>query len=206
MLLSEYCLKEVSIIISGQELKSDFIVLEMKDFDAILGMDFLVENNAVIDCRRKRVTFKPATGKRFTFVGRPLKKPKMMVSALQAKRLMSKGCHGYLASVVDKTKEFETKPQDVLVVREYVDVFLEDLPGLAPEREISFAIELLPGTGPISKAPYHMAPAELKELQSQLQELLDKGFIRPSDSPWGAPVLFVKKKDGSFRMCIDYRS
>ena len=86
-----------------------------------------------------------------------------------------------------------------------MDIFPEELPGLPPVREISFEIELLPGTGPISKAPYRMAPAELKELQIQLQELLDKGFIRPSHSPWGALVLFVKKKDGTFRTCIDYR-
>ena len=86
-----------------------------------------------------------------------------------------------------------------------MEVFPEELPGLPAEREILFEIELLPGTAPVSKAPYRMAPAELKELQTQLQELLDKGFIRPSHSPWGAPVLFVKKKDGTFRMCIDYR-
>ncbi|KAL5545187.1 hypothetical protein UlMin_008971 [Ulmus minor] len=82
---------------------------------------------------------------------------------------------------------------------------LAKLPGLPPDREIQFEIELLPGTAPISKAPYRMAPAELKELQAQLQDLLDKKFIRPSHSPWGAPVLFVKKKDGTLRMCIDYR-
>ena len=76
---------------------------------------------------------------------------------------------------------------------------------LAPDREIEFNIDLLPGTNPISIAPYRMAPTKLKELKEQLQELLDKGFIRPSSSPWGAPVLFVKKKDGTMRMCIDYR-
>ncbi|KAL0537111.1 hypothetical protein IC582_026081 [Cucumis melo] len=91
------------------------------------------------------------------------------------------------------------------VVRDYPDVFPEELPGLPPHREVEFAIELEPGTVPISRAPYRMAPAELKELKVQLQELLDKGFIRPSVSPWGAPVLFVKKKDGSMRLCIDYR-
>ncbi|KAL0561232.1 hypothetical protein IC582_001654 [Cucumis melo] len=91
------------------------------------------------------------------------------------------------------------------VVRDYPDVFPEELPGLPLHREVEFAIELEPGTVLISRAPYRMAPAELKELKMQLQELLDKGFIRPSVSPWGAPVLFVKKKDGSMRLCIDYR-
>uniref|UniRef100_A0A2N9I7U4 RNA-directed DNA polymerase n=1 Tax=Fagus sylvatica TaxID=28930 RepID=A0A2N9I7U4_FAGSY len=95
--------------------------------------------------------------------------------------------------------------EDIPVVREFPDVFPEDLPGLPPDREVEFSIDLVPGTAPISKAPYRMAPAELKELKGQLEELLDKGFIRPSASPWGAPVLFVKKKDGSMRLCIDYR-
>ena len=88
---------------------------------------------------------------------------------------------------------------------EFPDIFLEEIPGLPPMREVEFTIKLLLGTAPISIAPYRMAPAELGELKLQLQELLSKGFIRPSVSPWGAPVLFVKKKDGSLRMCIDYR-
>jgi len=118
---------------------------------------------------------------------------------------MSSGCTGYLAYVVDRNQEGKHQPEDVPIVKEFLDVFPEELPGLPPDREIAFEIELLPGTAPISKAPYRMAPAELKELRVQLQEMLDKGFIRPSFSPWGAPVLFVKKKDGTLRMCIDYR-
>ncbi len=82
---------------------------------------------------------------------------------------------------------------------------MEELSGFPPEREVEFAIEVMLGTAPISIAPYRMAPTELRELKVQLRELLDKGFIRPSMSPWGAPVLFVKKKDGTFRLCIDYR-
>ncbi|GKA07112.1 putative reverse transcriptase domain-containing protein [Tanacetum coccineum] len=81
----------------------------------------------------------------------------------------------------------------------------EELPGIPPIRDVEFNIKLIPGAEPISKAPYRMAPIELKELKDQLQELLERGFIRPSVSPWGAPVLFVKKKDGSMRLCIDYR-
>ena len=96
-------------------------------------------------------------------------------------------------------------PYDVLVVSEFVDVFPEELPSLSPRREVNFSIDLVPGATPISKAPYRLSPAELQELKKQLQELTDSGFIRPSTSPWGAPVLFVKKKDGSLRMCIDYR-
>ncbi|GJU91314.1 putative reverse transcriptase domain-containing protein [Tanacetum coccineum] len=83
--------------------------------------------------------------------------------------------------------------------------FPEDLPGIPPTRQVEFRIDLVPGATPVARAPYRLAPSEMKELAEQLQELTDKGFIRPSSSPWGAPVLFVKKKDGSFRMCIDYR-
>ncbi|KAA0057672.1 pol protein [Cucumis melo var. makuwa] len=127
-----------------------------------------------------------------------------VISAIRASKLLSQGTWGILASVVD-TREADVSLSSEPVVRDYPDVFPEELPGLPPHREVEFAIELEPGTVPISRAPYRMAPAELKELKVQLQELLDKGFIRPSVSPWGAPVLFVKKKDGSMRLCIDYR-
>ena len=91
------------------------------------------------------------------------------------------------------------------VVCEYEDVFPNELPGLPPQRVVEFGIELHPGTSPISMTPYRMALVELQELRVRLQELLDKGFIRPSTSPWGAPVLFKKKKDKTLRLCIDYR-
>ena len=90
-------------------------------------------------------------------------------------------------------------------MKNFPNVFLEELPGIPPEREVDLSIEILPGTTPTSRAPYRMALTELKEINIQLQRLLDKGFIRPTVFPWGAPVLFVKKKDGTLRMCIDYR-
>jgi hypothetical protein len=90
-------------------------------------------------------------------------------------------------------------------VCEYPDVFPDDFPGMPPDRDVEFVIELQPGTAPISKRPYQMPHKELAELKNQLQELLDKGYIRPSSSPWGSPALFVKKKDGSLWMCVDYR-
>ncbi|GJT93032.1 putative reverse transcriptase domain-containing protein [Tanacetum coccineum] len=95
--------------------------------------------------------------------------------------------------------------EDISVVREFLEVFPEDLPGLPPVRQVEFQIDLIPGAAPVARAPYRLAPSEMQELSNQLQELVDQGFIRPNTSPWGAPVLFVKKKDGSFRMCIDYR-
>ena len=103
------------------------------------------------------------------------------------------------------SKRGQIELENILVVKDFPDVFPEELPGIPPVREVELSIEILLGTAPTSRAPYKMAPTELKELKIQLQELLDKGFIRPSVSPWGAPVLFVKKKDGTLRMCIDYR-
>ncbi|GJU32649.1 putative reverse transcriptase domain-containing protein [Tanacetum coccineum] len=108
------------------------------------------------------------------------------------------------------TKRFEDKSEkkrlkDVPIVQDFPEVFPEDLPGLPPTRQVEFQIDLVPGAAPVARAPYRLAPSKMKELSEQLKELSDKGFIRPSSSPWGAPVLFVKKKDRSFRMCIDYR-
>jgi hypothetical protein len=99
----------------------------------------------------------------------------------------------------------ELKLEDTHVVREFLDVFPDDLPGMPPERVIEFKIELQPGTAPIAKTPYKMSPVELKELKIQLQGLLDKGYIRPSTSPWGCSALVVEKKDKELRLCVDYR-
>ena len=151
------------------------------------------------------MTFKPPGEEKFTYNGDSKKQSRVMISAVQARGTLSNRCLSCLPNILDKSKEEKKRPEDVIIVKEYIDVFPDDLPGLLLEQEISFEIELLPSFAPVSKAPYRMAPAELKELQTQLQELLDKGFIRPSHSPWGAPVLFVKKKDRTFRMCIDYR-
>nr|GFB89857.1 putative reverse transcriptase domain-containing protein [Tanacetum cinerariifolium] len=90
-------------------------------------------------------------------------------------------------------------------LRDFPEVFPEDLPGLPPIRPVEFQIDLVPGAAPVARAPYRLAPSEMKDLVEQLKELSNKGFVRPSSSPWVAPVLFIKKKDGSFRMCIDYR-
>ncbi|GKE80858.1 hypothetical protein Tco_1550858, partial [Tanacetum coccineum] len=120
-----------------------------------------------------------------------------------------KGCQVYLAQVTSKKTEDkgeEKRLEDVPIVREFPEVFSEDLPGLPPARQVEFQIDLVPGAAPVARAPYRLAPAEMQELSTQLLELSDRGFIRPSSSPWGAPVLFIKKKDGSFWMCIDHRS
>ncbi|KAL0543835.1 hypothetical protein IC582_018940 [Cucumis melo] len=203
-MLSKEKVKACQIEIAGHVIEVTLIVLDMLDFDVILGMDWLAANHASIDCSRKEVTFNPPSMASFKFKGGGSKSLPQVISAIRASKLLSQGTWGILASVVD-TREADVSLSSEPVVRDYPDVFPEELPGLPPHREVEFAIELEPGTVPISRAPYRMAPAELKELKVQLQELLDKGFIRPSVSPWGAPVLFVKKKDGSMRLCIDYR-
>ncbi|KAL0537623.1 hypothetical protein IC582_026606 [Cucumis melo] len=203
-MLSKEKVKTCQIEIAGHVIEVTLLVLDMLDFDVILGMDWLAANHASIDCSRKEVTFNPPSRASFKFKGEGSRSLPQVISAIRASKLLSQGTWGILASVVD-TREVDVSLSSEPVVRDYPDVFPEELPGLPPHREVEFAIELEPGTVPIIRAPYRMAPAELKELKVQLQELLDKGFIRPSVSPWGAPVLFVKKKDGSMRLCIDYR-
>nr|XP_027124193.1 uncharacterized protein LOC113740877 [Coffea arabica] len=128
----------------------------------------------------------------------------MVYKWCEARKLLSKGARGYLAVLINTPQE-QLKVENVPVVCEFPELFPEELTSPPPERDIEFKIDLHPGAEPISKIPYRMAPAELKELKTQLQELLDRGFIQESESPWGAPVLFVKKKDGGLRKCIDYR-
>ncbi|GJS53137.1 putative reverse transcriptase domain-containing protein [Tanacetum coccineum] len=127
-----------------------------------------------------------------------------IVSCIKAQKYIEKGCELFLAQVTEQESK-EKRLEDVPVIRDFPEVFPDELPGLPPPRQVEFRIDLIPGAAPVARAPYRLAPTEMKELSKQLQELLEKGFIRPSSSPWGAPVLFVKKKDGSFRMCIDYR-
>ena len=190
--------------IEGQVMGVDLILIDLKGLDVILGIDWLASNHASMDCFRKEVIFRRPGLPVVAFYGERRRAPLGLISAISASCLLQKCCKGYLAHVVD-TRSSEVRLEDVPVVRDFLDVFPDDLPGLPPEREIDFPIDLVPGTAPISLPPYRMTPVELKELKTQLQELVDRGFIRPSISPWGAPVLFVKKKDDTWRLCIDYR-
>ena len=158
----------------------------------------------VVDCRMKRVTLRTPSGKEVTFICESSNCLSKLISVAIARTMVQKGYEAYLAYVIDTKKE---KPSlsDIPTVSDYPDVFLEELPGLPPQREIKFAIDVVPGATLASITLHRMAPVELKELKLQLQELLEKGFIRPSVSPWGAPVFFVKKKDGTLRLCIDYK-
>ena len=196
--------KSCSVQIGTLTLPVDLISLDIRDFDVILGIDWLSTHYAKIDCFHKAVSFhipnQPSVQIQAT---KPLKSAPI-ISSHKATRLLKKGCQAYLAHVTDLNKN-SSELNTIPIVKEFSDVFPEELPGLPPKRDVEFCIDLEPGTHPISKTPYRMAPVELQELKTQLQELLDAGFIRPSSSPWGAPVLFVRKKDGSLRLCIDYR-
>ncbi|GJW90760.1 putative reverse transcriptase domain-containing protein [Tanacetum coccineum] len=150
---------------------------------ANVGMDWLSNQKVVIVCHKKMVRIPVEEGKVLCVQGeRNVRKTKTLMS----------------------TKTNELTLSDIPIVRDFEDVFSDDLLGLPPQRQVEFRIDLIPRATPVAKSPYRLAPSEMQELSEQLQELQDKGFIRPSHSPWGAPVLFVKKKDGSFRMCIDY--
>ncbi|GJZ72645.1 putative reverse transcriptase domain-containing protein [Tanacetum coccineum] len=173
--------------VTGHPFNIDLMPVELGSFDVIIGMDWLRRYHAVIVCDEKLVQV-PYGNETLTFCGNE----------------SSNGRESRL-TVISCSKAQEYMAKGVPIVRDFPEVFPEDLPGLPPARPVEFQIDLVPGAAPVARAPYRLAPSEMKELSEQLQELSDKGFIRPSSSPWGAPVLFVKKKDGSFRMCIDYR-
>ncbi|RVW84862.1 Transposon Tf2-12 polyprotein [Vitis vinifera] len=154
-------LRNCIVMIGYREMPVNLVLLDLQDFDIILGMDWLASYHASVDCFEKRVTFTIPGQPKFSFEGKHVDRPLFMISALRASSLLKKGCQGFLASVM--SNESDLKLEDIPIVREYPDVFPEDLLGLPPEREVEFTIDLVPGTGPMSKAQYRMAPVELKE-------------------------------------------
>ncbi|WVZ76416.1 LOW QUALITY PROTEIN: hypothetical protein U9M48_024393 [Paspalum notatum var. saurae] len=160
------------------------VVLPHQGIDVILGMNWMVENDAILHVGSREVQLKSKVTGKILKVHIPEQK--------------------HLEATVNTSELQEIRK--IPVVCDFPDVFPEELPGLPPDRDVEFKIDLIPGTAPVSWRPYRMAPDELKELKTQLQEQLDKGFIRPSSSPWGCPALFVEKKDqGGKRLCVDYR-
>ncbi|KAF5803695.1 putative nucleotidyltransferase, Ribonuclease H [Helianthus annuus] len=188
----------------GQVFDIDLLPVTLGSFDIVVGMDWLSKHQAEILCKEKILRIPLPDGESLLVQGHRSGTMVGIITAMRAQQYLQKGYPALLALVTNAQSE-ESKIEDLPVVREFADVFPEELPGLPPHRQVEFQIDLAPGAAPIARAPYRLAPGELQELSNQLQELLDRGFIRPSSSPWGAPVLFVKKKDGSFRMCIDYR-
>ncbi|XP_062093815.1 uncharacterized protein LOC133799841 [Humulus lupulus] len=182
LMLSSRWFQAVPIKVEEREHPRDSVEFNMKDYDVILGMDWLTKFGATIDCRRKIVTFRPEEGEQFTFMGEITGVRTPIISALKARSMIQKVFQAFIACIVDKTKETQLRHRDVRIVCEFPGVFPEDLPKLPPDREIEFIIKLAPGTAPISKAPYKMAPTEVKELKLYIEELLNNGFIRPSHS------------------------
>jgi len=181
-------------------------ILPLGSYDMIIWMDWLEQHKAVLDCYTKVLIYKDNLGTTRTTQGIPKLVSVRQVLAMQLKKCIRKGSQVYAIQVMNLLeKEDNPKLEDFVVLREFRDGFVDEIPELPPRREIDFSIDLLPESTPISKAPYRMSLLELTELKIQLQELLDKEYIRPSVSSWGALVLFVKKKDGTLRLCIDYR-
>ena len=164
----------------------------------ILGMDWLSRHQVVVDCRMKRVTLRTPSGEEVTFIDERSNPLSNVISATTVRTMVRKGCEAYLAYVID-AKRVESSLLYIPTVCDYPNIFPKEFPGLPPEREIE--IDVVQGATPASITPYRMASLELKELKFQLQELLEKGFIRLSVSPLGALMLFVKK----IWLCVDYR-
>jgi hypothetical protein len=181
---ANYMTHRLTLTIMGKEFWATPIVLEESSIDLILGMSWLRKAKVVIQCGRGVVELTSPKGERF----------EVEITVTTSTR-----CVVFLV-------DGKFVGDNICVVRDFPDVFPEELPGRPPDREVEFVIDLLPGTSPISKCPYRMSIKELKELKKQLTELHEARYIRSSSSPWGAPVLFVQKKDGSQRMCVDYRS
>jgi hypothetical protein len=176
------------IEIRGIDFPASLVVMGTQGLDIILGMNWLHRNQAIVSCDKRTVKLVSPSGKE-------------VVIKLYLPELEEGACH-HLS--VDDT---ESNPIEAIrIVSEFPDVFPEELPGMPPERKVEFVIELIPGTTPISKRAYRVSGLELVELKKQIDELLEKGYIKPSTSPWVAQVLFVEKKDGMKRMCINYRA
>ncbi|KAF5762870.1 putative nucleotidyltransferase, Ribonuclease H [Helianthus annuus] len=208
--LADGTIETVSTVLEGCEISIrnhsfplSLLPFKLAGFDIVLGMDWLSHNQAQIICGKRQIVLKTPSGESLTIRGDTQYGLPEDVSMLKASRCLNRGCVIYMAQVI--IEEPKPKIEDLPVISEYPEVFPEELPGLPPDRQVEFRIDIIPGAAPIARAPYRLAPTEMKELKTQLDELLAKGFIRPSSSPWGAPVLFVKKKDGSMRLCIDYR-
>ena len=174
--------KNCPLTVHDREFSVDLIALPFHKLDLIFGMDWLSKHQAIVDFDKKTVLLKCSDMSKVTVHGIRFEVVSNVISVMQARRVLRKGCEAFLALVLDLKRE-QVNLEKIPMVKEFLDVFLKELPGIPPEREVDLSIEVVHGTTPISRAPYHMAPTELKELKTQLHELLDKGFIRPSVSP-----------------------
>jgi hypothetical protein len=183
--------------------RANLYVTILGSYDVMIGMDWLESHEAILNCKTKQLSLVDDEGQRHVIVGQNQGVSLRFISSLQLWKSMHKGCKIYVILALNE-KGVAEGLEHLPVVREFADIFPEELPGMSPERELEFTIDLKPGTEPIARTPYQMSTPELQELRMQLKELLDLGLIHPSVSPWGAPVIFIWKKDGSWRLCIDY--
>jgi hypothetical protein len=197
-IVAEYVCENCPITVSSKTYYIDLVCLPMKQLDVILGMDWLSANHVYIGCAEMSI-YMPTSN---TVEGVALSE--LLKHTYQMVQLICNQDKGFYV-MLTVTSESDVSPSDITIVSEYLDVFPPDITSLLREREIEFSIDLIPEAEPVYVAPYRMSPLELKELKSQLEEHIQKHFIRPSVSPWGAPVLLVKKKDGSMRLCVVYR-
>ncbi|XP_073151838.1 uncharacterized protein [Henckelia pumila] len=167
-LSSDLIIRGCSVQMQSHELLANLIILNMSDFDVIFGMDWLSRYEATIDCKRRTVSLKTKDGEPFLFHATPKHNSSLLISVGKAWQLLNKGCAGFLASVTCDQELPRPKLEDVEVVRDFPEVFPDDIAGLPPAWEVEFGIELMPGTQPVSKAPYRLAPTEMKELKEQL--------------------------------------
>ena len=174
--------KNCPLLVHDREFLVDLIALPFHEFDLILGMDWLSKHRAIVDCDKKIVLLKCFDLSEVTVQGIRSESIPKAISAMEARRFLRKGYEAFLAFILDSKRE-QVNFKNFPVIREFPDVFLKELPGVPPEREVDLSIEVVQRTTPILRAPYRMAPTELKELKTQLQELLDKGFIQPIVSP-----------------------
>ncbi|XP_070024610.1 uncharacterized protein, partial [Nicotiana sylvestris] len=219
IVIVDHVYRSCIVTIRGLETRVDLLLLRMVDFDIILGMDWLSPSHAILDCHAKIVTLAIPGVPRIKWHGMTDYVPSRVISFLKSQRMVGKGCLSYLAFVRDVGAE-TSSIDSVPVVRDFPDVFPADLPGMPPDRDIDFGIDLVPGTKPISIPPYHMAPAELKELKEQLQELLEKGdsdipktafrtryghyeFLVMSFGLTNAPAAFMHLMNSVFRPYLD---
>jgi hypothetical protein len=192
-----------SVILADVVFSVNLVVISLGSFDVILGMDWFTQYRVVISYFWKIMSLQASSGREVVFLGSSPKFTLSLLTHLLPDR-RSRKSEIFFSMVVESGTALRV--QDIRVVCDYADVFLVELPGIPPEHGVAFEIKLISGTQPIHKAPYRMAPKEQVELKRQLDDLLAKGFIRPSRSPWASPVLFVEKKDKSKRFCVDYRA
>ncbi|MEQ5265914.1 hypothetical protein, partial [Escherichia coli] len=173
-LVREHIFEGVPIKIKKVTFPSDLIQFDLDDFGVVLGMDWLGQYKAQILCSEQKVVLKGPGGKRVSYRGVTKEPEVRLVSMIKIKKYVAKGHEAFLCAVEDLSAP-KDEVQQIPIVREFPDVFPEEIPGLPPPREVEFTIDLMPGTAPISKAPYRMAPKEMQELKEQLQDLLNKG-------------------------------